>query len=179
MSKIKITYCLIVCFAGAMMGNTAMGQTQEQIVKTVYLVKFANYIEWPKSKASNDNVFRIVVVGDAELCKVVEEGFHQRRVKGQEVEVVCSKKIDALSNIDMYILTSNKAKDLEVAMDLCAKQNFLLVTESRGFANQGAHINFYITEEQTLHFEMNKRSLDYNGFEVDFLLLEFAKVVVN
>lgn len=178
MSLKKITYGALFLLLQLVVSADIYAQTQEQVI-TGYLAKISNYIEWPEQDKNNDGVFKIVVVGNNDLCTVIQEAFQARKVKGKRAEVVCLKKYEEVSDIDMFVLATTKVKDLELALELCQKQNFLLITMSDGFAKRGAHINFYLRQEQTLHFEMNKERLDSNQFKVEFLLLEFAKVVDN
>lgn len=152
--------------------------SKEQVV-AAYLEKIAHYINWNNEKKSEDNVFTIAVVGDQVMCDTIEKAYRTRNIKGMNVRVVCLKKVAPKSNIDLLLLTSEKTKELALAIDLCNKENILLVTDASGFAERGAHINFYLTDNGTLHFEMNKSTLDSSGFEVDFFLLNFAKIVEN
>jgi hypothetical protein len=154
-------------------------QTREQYVKTVYLEKFANYIEWPVENNETDSYFQMIIVGDAEFCSIIQKAFVNRKIKGQKVRVNCLKEVKFSGDIDLLFLADGDLDVLMNAMALCDQDKFLIVSDSEGFASEGAHVNFFITPEQTIHFEMNKASLDKHNFEVDFLLLEYAKVVGN
>ena len=170
-------YQFILLIVFAFNGATGLGQNQENVVKTAYLGKFATYINWPNNDAGADEVFRIVVAGDQDLCNLIKDAFSKRSIKGLEIDVICMNKVSYVPEIDLFMLGSNKYRDLEEAMKLCKNDSFLLVTGSESFGQRGSHINFFLTAEQTLHFEMNKKRLDQDGFKVDFLLLDYAKVL--
>lgn len=172
------TYHLIICFLLLFASKPLFAQSKEQVI-AAYLEKFANYIEWPTTQEHNEDIFKIVVVGDMAMCETIIEAYKSRTINGKHVQVECLKKVENIPNIDMLLLVSNKIKELELALQMSAEDNFLLVTYAVGYAKRGSHINFYITEEQNLLFEMNKKSLDSSGFKVDFLLLSFARVVDN
>ena len=52
----------------------------------------------------------------------------------------------------------------------------MLVGERDGFADDGAHINFYLLEER-VKFEVNVDSVKRSGLEVSATLLKLAKIV--
>lgn len=166
----------LVLLAALFLSVSVFGQSKEEVI-AAFLEKIANYINWSEEKGKEDQVFTIAVAGDAYLCSVFNKAYHNRRIKEMPVEVVCLKKVGPYPNIDVLFLTTDKQKDLDLALDLMNTENFLLVTEATNFAQKGAHVNFYLTDDQTYHFEMNKSSLDSTGFEVDFFLLNFAKIV--
>ncbi len=175
-----IAHFIVVVVIFLLLPMQLFAQNQEHIVKAAYLEKIANYITWPVDENREiDDIFTVLVVADKELCRTIEHAFNSRKLKGEKANVVCSEQVTELRDIDLMILMSQRTKDLDNAMQLCKKDRFLLITDAEGFAHKGAHVNFFITERQTLHFEMNKESLDADGFKVDFLLLEFAKVVKN
>lgn len=179
MKTFAFKYCIVFYAIIFIKLATVNAQSQENIIKTAYLGKFANFIDWPGNNAQSDNVFLIAVAGDDGLCQIISKAFYQRKIKDLPVKVICHKQVTPEDDIDLLMLSSSKSKELEAAIQLCAKDSFLLVTESKGFAQRGAHVNFYVTAEQTLHFEMNKSKLDQDGFKVDFLLLDYAKVLKN
>lgn len=178
MSVKNYSYCLIIGFLLLFVNNHIAAQSKEQVI-AAYLEKFASYIEWPANDDKDDEFFKIVVMGNTAICETIIEAYTSRTIKGKQVHVECLKKVENVPNVDMLFLVSNKIKELEKAMHICAENNTLLVTDAVGYAERGSHINFYITPEQNLLFEMNKKSLDSNGFKVDFLLLSFARVVDN
>jgi hypothetical protein len=159
--------------------SSVYGQSKEYLIQAADIEKFTNYIEWPNNNnnSNHDKTFKIAVVGDFQLFKEFEKAFVSRKLKNRRVEVVFSELTDSIPDIDILFLSNSRLKDLETANKICEKGVFLIITNSEGFAQYGAHINFYQTNEQTLHFEMNKEKLDTDGFKVDFLLLDFAKVV--
>ena len=172
------TYCIcLITILLILVFGKAEAQNQENVIKTAYIGKFANFIEWPDNKASDDNLFSIAVVGDTDLCDIVRKAFNNREVKNMMVNVSCHMSVKDLSDTDLLVLLSDKVKELDLALELCKKDRYLIISSTAGFARKGAHINFFITDEQTLHFEMNKTNLDHDGFKVDFLLLDYAKIV--
>lgn len=174
-----VKYCFELSFLILSFSGFVKAQSQEEVIKTAYLEKFSSYITWPESHAFDDQLFNITVVGDKSFCLTVKKAFVNRKIKNLKVEVTCLDALRELPPTDLLFLQSEKIKDLEYAAELSRENTFLLVTDAEGFAQKGSHINFYITNKQTIHFEMNKKRLDQDKYKVEYLLFEFAKVITN
>jgi hypothetical protein len=157
-----------------------IAQSQEQLVKAAFIEKFTQHINWPnKTSPEHQNEFIIKVIGNQEFCETLTKVYANRKLLDKKVVVECSETIDAKRPADIIFISSNGSSQLENAILECKLSPCLIISESKGLAKKGSHINFYITPNQTLLFEMNKKALDEAGFNPDFLLLDFAKIVEN
>lgn len=155
-------------------------QNREQVLKVSFIEKFTNYIHWPESTTQiNPDTFIIYVLGNQELSILMGEIYENRKINNKTVKVISRNKLDIDKPIDILYVANGNSKSLKDALDICDLQPFLIISDSDGFANIGAHINFYLTQNNTVHFEMNKHSLDNTGFKTDYLLLEYAKVIMK
>ncbi|MBN1116318.1 MAG: YfiR family protein [Bacteroidales bacterium] len=169
--KYRILFILIIIFFPVLNANS---QIEEGILKAAFIEKFTKLINWPEKTTQNDK-FTICVVGNKSFYDQLHKAYSKRELKGKEVVVLFNEKIPVNQEIDILYLGVESNKLLDDAVEHL--KNCLIVSEYEGFAKKGAHINFYLTEKETMHFEINKSSMDDSGFKMDFLLLDFAKVV--
>ena len=156
------------------------GQEKEDVVKAAFIEKFTHHIEWPNSpKADSSQLFLIIVVGDQSFYELMQKAYDKRNLKGKQVKVVKQKKLSGNENAGIIYIGEEKVEHIKKAKLACQQQPCLILSEFQGFAEEGVHINFYITKDETVHFEMNKIAMDNIGFKQDFLLVEFAKIVSN
>lgn len=174
------SYRSIILTIALFISTLSYSQYKEEELKVAFIEKFTNYIFWPEDiDTNNKDLFIIYVVGNDDLGTFMKYAFTGRKIKNREVKIISQHKLNIISSIDILYIAGNNSKVLKEALLECNSNPFLIVSESDGFANMGAHINFYFTKEKTVHFEMNKYSLDESGFKTDYLLLEYAKVIMK
>lgn len=169
---------MTLCLAFLAIG--IFGQSQEDIVKAAYIEKLTHHIVWPSLENDNDSGnFVILVVGDQTFYELIKGAYDKRTLKGKQVHIFEKAKLSGDEQADIIFLGVEKTEHIRMAKLACLKYPCLILSEFDDFASEGVHINFYITRDSTVHFEMNKLAMDKVGFKPDFLLVEFAKIVNN
>lgn len=159
--------------------TSAFSQFNEKEVKVAYIEKFTQFIEWPEATAENSDKFSIYVIGDKTIGWLMEDYFKTKKIRNKTVEIMNKQRLDKEFTANIIYITQKDKDLLDLIVDKCNKSPFLIISDSEGFARKGAHINFYITEQQNVHFEINKYALEKAGFKTDFLLLEYANVITE
>ena len=145
-------------------------------IKAIFLYNFTKYIQWPADYQTGD--FTIAILGDN--TSLYNELSNMSKVKKVGTQAFTIKLIDDASEIGkshiVYIPKDNNAV-VSKALSTVKGKSTLVVTESPGYAQRGATINFTITGGQQ-KFELNKLTAQQHNLNVSSTL-ESKAVLVN
>lgn len=170
--------CLLVALA-VLLGRWAnASEFTETRVKALFLVKFAQYVEWPADAAMTDTNVPIVIgvvggdgVGE-ELTKVSEG-----RTTGGHAFVIKHLAADAdPSGCQILFISDRAASAMGKILGRAAGHPILTVGEDSEFAEGEGMINFVLKQE-SVHLEINLASARKAGLKISSKLLSVADVV--
>jgi len=144
-------------------------------VKAVFMERFTRFIDWPANQ-STDDTFIIMVIDDKNFYNTLSNIHKQLKIKNRNVQIKHITNYQSIDTCQMLFIGSNMKDDLENILKISQEKNILTVSDTKGFAQKGTHINFYLKENQ-VRFEMNEESLKQADFTVSYLLLNVAKIV--
>lgn len=152
----------------------APAQIGETRLKSIWLEKFSKFIEWP----ANDSLdyFTITILGEGVINGYLEEIYKNRTIKNKPVKIKVIDKVDSLEACNILFVNAEQAKELDKILDKVKSKPILTIGDTQGFAKQGVIINFYL-EQNKVRFELNISAAKSSGLDVDFRLLEAAKIV--
>lgn len=138
----------------------------------IFIYNFSKYIEWPVSKQSEN--FVISVVGG-------QEAYHQMlailekkgNINNQPLEVKQYDNIALVEKSNIVFVTRLVSITVE-QIEALNKQGTLVITEHENMAANGAHINFVLTNESKIGFELNSTSAKSAGLKVSGALVSLA-----
>lgn len=167
----------ILFFLGIMV-NASVAQPVEYLLKAGFIEKFARFIDWPGQGGSPaaESPFVISIIGDSPFRGSLEEIYGQGRIKGKPVSINYIRTVDEIAGSHVLFICASERNNLPEILEAAGRQPVLLVSDTRGFVRQGTHINLYITENGTLHFEINVEAVKQSGLSVQLALLEVAKI---
>lgn len=152
---------------------------KEYKIKVAYIYNFARYIKWPKDTFANSNApFVIGIIGDAPFGDTLQRLTETRKIHDRRIVVHRFKTPQDYVPCQILFLTRTVAvEELGEIANLTQGQYLLIVSESPGFASQGAGINFYFDEtDGTVGFIINVDSLKRRHLTVDARLLKLARI---
>lgn len=145
----------------------------EYEVKAAFLYNFAKFIQWPAEKAP-DATLRLCLLRDdpfgASMDAVKGKAVGDRRL---EVSLVTAPS--AAAGCQILFIPRSQAGDLDRVLATLKGSPVLTVGDTRGFAERGVIINFFI-ENQKVRFEINVDAARRAGLSISSQLLKLARI---
>jgi len=174
MIKKSVKIVLAICFG--LISITA--QEAEYIVKSAFIEKFCRFTEWPEEKIESATEFKIVVLGRSSYEGILEEVFNGSQLKNKDVVIeYCNNLQDIKTIPEVIIISENRSRYINEIVNYAVENNVLTIGDKDGFCQRGVHINFYLTEDETLHFTINLESVKNAGLRISLMLIEIAKII--
>jgi hypothetical protein len=143
-------------------------------VKAVYVYKFAQYVDWPKSFKTGD--FIIGVYGDEKLYNEMQASYSNKMIGNQTIKI---KKYDAVADIEqchiLFVAEKNSDKVAELVKKYKSKST-LIVSEKEGKMKDGSIINF-VMRDNKLKYEVSKVNASKHNLTVGQSLTSIADKV--
>jgi hypothetical protein len=164
---------LFLLFAGLI-----HAQVSEYEYKAAFLERFTRFVKWPDESINNqsDSTFRIAVIGVNPFNSILDNLFADIKIKNQNAEVFYTNNINDLTRADMIFISGSEKRRIREIISAIGRKPILIISDSKGFCEMGAHINMYI-EGNSLRYEINQKALEESGLKVSSLLLASAKIV--
>ena len=167
---------LFLCLAAGM-AYGAETVLPEQHVKSLFLLNFAKYVEWPAESFGSSNA--PIVIGllrdkrlSAELVSTVEG----KSIGGRPLVVRPLEKDDEISGCHiLYVGLSEKARLKEI-LDRAQTKPLLTVSDIEQFARSGGIIGF-IKREDKIRLEIDLEAAHQAGLQISSRLLGVADAV--
>lgn len=148
-------------------------QSDEYLMKAVFLEKFARFSEWP----TTIDTFQIAVLGESPINGRLKYVYSTVKIKNKPVKIHYINSIGELQNPQILFISSSEKKEISDILERTSTQPVLTISEASGLCEKGVILNFYTTTEGTIHFEINQNALKNSGIEMDVYLLEYAKLI--
>ena len=155
---------------------------EEYQMKAIWLAKVAMFIEWPKTSDVNNPAkpFVIVILGDTPLAAAI----HSLYIEGKQLikeKTVVLKVLSERDNIPPCdLLFISRAAKFRLAKIIAEyeKRPVLIASDTEGFGDRGAHINF-VVRNRTLQFEVNNGAMLQAGLTAGYHLSKAATRIIN
>jgi hypothetical protein len=167
-NKVKILFflLLIVSCCGA--------QVSEQEYKAAFIERFTRFVEWPDKEHSN--FFNIMVIGETPMQSSLNKLFEKQQIKNKAVKLIYADGLIEPFDIDLLFIASTEKRKVREILSLTQKLPILTISDSKGFAQLGVHINMY-RNNNYIRYEINEESFKHSNLEISSLLLSTAKIV--
>lgn len=153
-------------------------QAGEYEMKAMYLKHIATFTDWPFEASITDTTrpFIIGVLGRNPFGEVLESTFETVRIRGKRVEFRYSSQIDDIPDCHLLFIAANTRRNLDEILAFTSDKSILTVSDSRGFAERGVHVNLYM-EGTKLRFEINQKTVRESACSISSHLLSMARIV--
>jgi len=153
-------------------------QYTETEIKAVYLEKFTRFLEWPEDSALSDTAqpFVLCVLGENPFDNILDEVYKKNKIKNRKVEITYFSDPVQITECDLLYISASEKDNLLSILSQINEKPILTVSDSKGFAEDGVHINLY-RQNNRLYYEINESALAKTGFSVWAQLLSSARIV--
>lgn len=147
---------------------------EEYAVKAAFIYNFTKFVEWDETQTAP--TFVIGVIGDSPIYKPLLDLAATKTINNKKIEVL---KCSATSAVNcrcqiLFVPEETKGKDFqEFITELSITKNILIISESKGFLNNGSAINFLVTDNH-IKFEINIGCLNKYNLKASSQLLKLA-----
>ncbi|MEK6233238.1 MAG: YfiR family protein, partial [Planctomycetales bacterium] len=130
---------------------------KEYQVKVAYIFQFCVQFAWPSNAfANNQSPLVIGVYGNAPIGAKLNILAIKKKAQGRRILVKRIGPKDDPTQAQVLFVSSTTSPAARAALvRLTQNHPILLVGENRGFAEQGAAMNFFITPNATVGYEIN------------------------
>jgi hypothetical protein len=146
-------------------------------VKAAYLLRFADYVEWPAASDTDANPpFLICVLGAHPVLRILAQATDLPAIKGRTVVARQVDVVEDASPCDILFIPPAQAGRIGEVHAQLRSQPVLVVGDSPGLARRGAVINFVMQNER-LRFEISIGTARAAGLKISAGLLKLATIV--
>lgn len=170
---------LFVLCLGAAQGSGADSapQASEYEIKAAFLLNFVRYTNWPAASFDGPkSPIRLTVVGRDPFGATLETTFKGEEVHGHPVVVARADEVREDLRAHIVFAGDLPEADRHRLIQACAGRPTLLVGEVPHFAEDGACINFYLSDHK-VRFEVNTDASAAASLEISPAMLKLAKIV--
>lgn len=163
-----------------LMGSSAIPvhqdiNSQQYVFKAAFLFRFIEYIDWKKN--SKTGTFNFAVLGQSPITEQMRIIAAKEKINKKKIKVAEYENISEVGFYNILFVSENSPVLIEDVVSKFAGKPVLIVTEKEGYAEKGAHINFFISDNK-LKFEINQKAASKAGIKISSQLLRHA-VIVN
>lgn len=168
--------CLLLVLALACTPLRAgAGAFDDAQVKAAFLLNFLKFVTWPD--ASADAPLEVVVLGDEDLAKVLEEAAAKQVVAGRAVAVRSVRTAREIGGAPhLLFIGASERERLPALLREFEGRPVLTVGDGAGYGRAGVVLNFY-TSDTRIRFEANTTAAARAGLQISSHLLRLARIV--
>jgi YfiR/HmsC-like len=176
-SRVPFLITLIVGFCA----NTLLAQTtgKEYRIKAAFLLNFAHYVEWPPDTFKDANSpLTYCTIGDDPFDGVLDQSLNAKSVGTRPLRVQHLKPPENFQGCQIVFIGTNEKKRITAILETLKQAPVLVVGESSRFVQQGGTVGF-LSEENTVRFEVNLDAAQRARLNISATLLSVAKTVID
>jgi hypothetical protein len=166
---------VIICLRGTILLSAHPAAEPAEKLKTAFIFQFAKYIEWPDEQ--NATSFSISMVGSSPMWNFLQDLAREKRIKEKAIELYNVTGVSELRRSHVVVLTDDNEETVTQVLRRTRGTHALLVGQGDGLASMGIMINFFITPEGRLRFEINRKAAEAEGLVISSQLLKMARIV--
>jgi hypothetical protein len=172
-------WCRAALLAGAVASLLALASAgwalteySQDAVKAAFLLRFAEYVEWPP-EALATRKFTIAVLGADGVVKNLRRLQPGYPIKNLPVQIRRIRSIQELGDAQLLYLGPGRGNALRAAVAKVAARPVLLVTDMERNLDAGGTVNFVLVDRR-VRFEVSLPAAARSGLQISSNLLSVA-----
>lgn len=149
----------------------------ERDVKAVFLLNFAQFVEWPADAfAEPTSPIVIGVLGEDPFGRALDDVIQGEIVRKHTLTVARFRDVDEVATCHILFISQSEAKRYREIFASLHGRSILTVGDREGFAVGGGMIRF-VTEQNRIRFRVNVAAIKAARLVVSSRLLRAAEIV--
>jgi hypothetical protein len=176
-SRIPFLFVLALsCSASALLAQTT---AKEYRIKAAFLFNFSHYVEWPPDAFKEANSpLTYCTIGDDPFEGALDQSLNAKSVGTHPLRVQHLKAPENFQGCQIVFIGANEKKRVTAILETLKQAPVLVVGESTHFVQQGGTVGF-LSEENTVRFEVNLDAAQRARLNISATLLSVAKTVID
>ena len=173
-SRNIFAFVIISCFLFTSKNSFAEDVISEYMLKSVLIYKICKFTEWPKKARPNDHLVISIMGKNPDGQKITipsDKKIHDKNVVIREIS-----NIGEIYQTNVLFICQTEAGRIDSLLNYVKNRDILTIGDSKGFAEKGIMINFYIDQETVL-FEINPTAIKQSAIKLHSQLFEIGKIV--
>lgn len=171
-------YFIVLLAALFCPGSAACGEARkptEYEVKAAYIYNFAKFIEWPLRFRDRGDIIHVCVIGDDPIDGSLAD-IDGKSVLDRKIRVRLDVALQNLDVCEIVFISHSAREQLDQILKAVNGFSVLTIGDTRGFAQRGVLINFFMENNRVL-FEINPKAAVRAGLKINSNLLRIARIV--
>jgi hypothetical protein len=161
------------CGAAALVGQVS----REYDVKAVFLLNFAQFVEWPPESFSEDHTpFTIGILGEDPFKRSMDSVVRNETVRNRPVVVQRYRQIEEVQSCQILFVCASEERALPQILNQLRGRPILTVSDIDRFADRGGMIALYLAD-QKVRLRINHQAARAANLTISSKLLRVADVI--
>jgi hypothetical protein len=148
----------------------------EYEVKAIFLLRIAQFTDWPDRGRRPSGGFRLCIRGEDPFGALIDETVRGESIDGRPAEVRRLAAGDSAASCDLLFLSRSARGDVGDALADVAGLPVLTVADFDGFVGAGGSVELYV-DEGFVRFRVDRRAAQAAGLQLRSQLLKAASAV--
>ncbi len=150
----------------------------EYEVKAAFIYKFSKFIEWPEASLSNQDEFKICVLGSAPFGSLLQQTVSGKQINGKPMTVQETTSIAEATTCRICFIGESERGRLDEILRRLGNLPILTVSDLDSFAERGGTIGLII-DRKRVRFEVNMLAARQANLRLSSQLLKVASQVIG
>lgn len=164
--------------------NMSAQTSNEYTLKSIFLLKVANFVDWPENSKVNDpnEDFVIAVFGDDPFDGLLQSTIKSLKLKIKNKNIVVKRinKTSEIEHTDILFISSSEKYNLSKIIEYTKKLPILTIGDTKGYAERGVMVNMFIDDVYlNLNFDVNMKYVKLANIYISSKLLVNAIRVIK
>jgi len=151
-----------------------------ETLKSIFVVKFIQFVEWPNNYFNDKDSFTIVLYSHKKISKETYYNLKKQKLKKKPVKIIKTTDLQAIAEADAIFIYGDQKANLKEINKEINDHSTLIITDFSKLINGGKyHFGLYTTPNYTIMFNINPKLLSESSLTPDIGLLEMGNIVKN
>jgi hypothetical protein len=169
---------ITVMLGSAMSAASGADVAPEPIVKAEFIERISRLVDWPEqSFASSESPMALCLIGDDPFGDYLLKMSKARTIQGRRITLTHVSDLGRLGMCNVVFVARSEDKRLDKILEQTSGRPILTVADTTGFAERGVLVNFYLSDQQKVRFEVNVGAVNRSGLHISSKILRVARLV--